>query len=116
MSPLAPTLQLFFRERLANQRQASPATIVSYRNTFRLLLRFVRDPEHAELIQQVLAIPQKRFDKTIVSFLELVRPRRRSPRRTLAPAAARRLRRCHSLLWGSAARPPHRATNCLTDL
>jgi site-specific recombinase XerD len=125
MSPLAPTLQLFFRERLANQRQASPATIVSYRNTFRLLLRFVQDrtgkapstldwadldvevisafldhletsrhnsarsrntrlaavrslfrfaalrhPEHAELIQQVLAIPQKRFDKTIVSFLE----------------------------------------------
>jgi site-specific recombinase XerD len=27
-------------------------------------------PEHAELIQHVLAIPQKRFDKTIVSFLE----------------------------------------------
>ncbi len=125
MSLLAPTLQLFFGERLANQRQASPATIVSYRNTFRLLLRFVQDrtgkapssldwvdldvevisafldyleagrhnsarsrntrlaavrslfrfaalrhPEHAELIQQVLAIPQKRFDKTIVSFLE----------------------------------------------
>jgi len=125
MSLLAPTLQLFFRERLANQRQASPATIVSYRNTFRLLLRFVQDrtgkapstldwadldvdvisafldhletdrhnsarsrntrlaavrslfrfaalrhPEHAELIQQVLAIPQKRFDRTIVSFLE----------------------------------------------
>jgi hypothetical protein len=43
MSLLAPTLQLFFRERLANQRQASPATIVSYRNTFRLLLRFVQD-------------------------------------------------------------------------
>jgi site-specific recombinase XerD len=125
MSPLAPTLQLFFGERLANQRQASTATITSYRNTFRLLLRFVQDrtgkppslldwadldveviaafldhletgrhnsarsrntrlaavrslfrfaalrhPEHAELIQQVLAIPQKRFDKTIVSFLE----------------------------------------------
>jgi site-specific recombinase XerD len=125
MSLLAPTLQLFFRERLADQRQASHATIVSYRNTFRLLLRFVQDrtskapsaldwadldvevisafldhletgrhnsarsrntrlaalrslfrfaalrhPEHAELIQQVLAIPQKRFDKTIVSFLE----------------------------------------------
>jgi site-specific recombinase XerD len=30
----------------------------------------LRHPEHAELIQQVLAIPQKRFDKTIVSFLE----------------------------------------------
>lgn len=127
MTLLAPTLQLFFRERLVNQRQASPATIVSYRNTFRLLLQFVqnrtgtapsaldwadldvemisafldyletgrhnsarsrntrlaavrslfrfaalRHPEHAELIQQVLAIPQKRFDKTIVSFLEPV--------------------------------------------
>jgi site-specific recombinase XerD len=125
MTLLAPTLQLFFRERLVNQRQASPATIVSYHNTFRLLLRFVQDrtgtapsaldwadldaevisafldyletgrhnsarsrntrlaavrslfrfaalrhPEHAGLIQQVLAIPQKRFDKTIVSFLE----------------------------------------------
>ena len=125
MTLLAPTLQLFFTERMINQRQASTATITSYRNTFRLLLRFVQDrtgktpsnldwadldvgaisafldhletarhnsarsrntrlaalrslfrfaalrhPEHAELIQHVLAIPQKRFDKTIVSFLE----------------------------------------------
>jgi site-specific recombinase XerD len=125
MSLLAPTLQLFFTERLAKQRQASPATVRSYRNTFRLLLRFVQDrtgkapsvldwddldagvisafldhleadrdnsarsrnarlaalrslfryaalrhPEHAQLIAQVLAIPQKRFDKTEVSFLE----------------------------------------------
>lgn len=125
MSLLAPTLQLFFTERLAKQRQASPATVRSYRNTFRLLLRFVRDrtgkapsaldwddldagvisafldhleadrensarsrnarlaalrslfryaalrhPEHAQLIAQVLAIPQKRFDKADVSFLE----------------------------------------------
>ena len=38
MSLLAPTLQLFFGERMAKQRQASPATITSYRNTFRLLL------------------------------------------------------------------------------
>lgn len=125
MSLLAPTLQLFFTERLVNQRQVSPATITSYRTTFQLLLRFVnehtgkapsaldwtdldaevisaflqhletgrhnsarsrnarlaalrslfrfaalRHPEHADLIQQVLAIPQKRFDKTIVSFLQ----------------------------------------------
>jgi site-specific recombinase XerD len=124
MSALAPSLQLFFTERLAKQRQASPRTVVSYRDTFRLLLRFVhhrtgkppaaldwndldatvisafldhlevdrhntarsrntrlaalrslfryaslRHPEHAQLIAQVLAIPQKRFDKTIVSFL-----------------------------------------------
>lgn len=43
MSPLAPTLQSFLTERLLNQRQASPATITSYRHTFELLLRFVRD-------------------------------------------------------------------------
>lgn len=125
MSAVAPTMQLFFTERLAKQRQASPATVRSYRSSFVLLLRFVqrrtgkapstldwddlgagvisafldhleddrhnsarsrntrlaalrslfryaalRHPELAQLIQQVLAIPQKRFDKTNVSFLE----------------------------------------------
>ena len=126
MTALAPTLQLFFTERLARQLQASPQTVTSYRNTFRLLLRFIqertgkapsrldwddlsagmisafldhletgrgnsarsrnarlaalrslfryaalRHPEHAQLIQQVLAIPQKRFDRAPVSFLTL---------------------------------------------
>ena len=42
MTALAPTLQLFFTERLARQRQASPETVISYRNTFRLLLRFMQ--------------------------------------------------------------------------
>src|SRR5712692_7130568 len=124
MSSIAPTLQLFFTERMVKQLQASPRTVVSYRDTCRLLLRFVADrtgkapsalgwedvgaevisafldhlevdrhnsarsrntrlaalrslfgyaalrhPEHADLIRQVLAIPQKRFDKTTVSFL-----------------------------------------------
>jgi site-specific recombinase XerD len=41
MSLIAPTMQMFFTERLAKQRQASPATVRSYRNTFKLLLRFV---------------------------------------------------------------------------
>ena len=40
MTRIAPTMQLFFTERLAKQRQASPATVTAYRNTFRLLLRF----------------------------------------------------------------------------
>jgi site-specific recombinase XerD len=124
MTALAPTLQLFFTERLARQRQASPQTVTSYRTTFRLLLRFIqqrtgkapshldwddlnaatisafldhlensrgnsarsrnarlaalrslfryaalRHPEHAHLIQQVLAIPQKRSDRAPVSYL-----------------------------------------------
>lgn len=124
MSLLAPTLQGFFTERLVHQRQASPATVASYRDTLRLLLGFVaeatakapsaldfddldaemisafltyletergntartrnnrlaairalfryaalRHPEHAGLIARVLAIPQKRHDKAIITFL-----------------------------------------------
>jgi len=124
MSLIAPTLQGFFTDRLAKQRQASPRTIAAYRDTLRLLLRFVhrqtgkvpsrldwddldatmisaflnhlesdrhnsirtrnvrltairslfsyaalRHPEHALLIQRVLAIPPKRFDRRTVTFL-----------------------------------------------
>jgi site-specific recombinase XerD len=124
MTLIAPTLQAFFTDRLAKQRQASPRTIAAYRDTLRLLLGFVhrqtgtmpsrldwddldattiaaflnhlesdrhnsirtrnvrltairslfsyaalRHPEHALLIQRVLAIPPKRFDKRIVTFL-----------------------------------------------
>jgi integrase/recombinase XerD len=41
--PLAPYLQRFFAERLATQLRASPNTITSYRDTFRLLLRYASD-------------------------------------------------------------------------
>jgi site-specific recombinase XerD len=40
MTPLAPTLQAFFADRMIAQRDASPQTIASYRDTFRLLLTF----------------------------------------------------------------------------
>jgi integrase/recombinase XerD len=124
MSALAPTLQGFFAERMLSQRRASPNTVASYRDTFRLLLVFaqlrtgkkpstlqvedldavfigafldhlererhnsvrtrntrlaavhslfayaaLRHPEHAALIQRVLAIPAKRTDRQLVSFL-----------------------------------------------
>jgi integrase/recombinase XerD len=123
MTALAPILQAYFTERLA-QRQASPHTVASYRDTFSLLLRFaqqrlskppsrleftdvdasfvgafldhletergncaatrnnrlaaihslfsyaaLRCPEHAATIGRVLAIPPKRTDSTVVSFL-----------------------------------------------
>jgi len=42
MSMLAPTLQAFFTDRLLRQRHASPRTVAAYRDTFRLLLDFVR--------------------------------------------------------------------------
>jgi site-specific recombinase XerD len=39
---LAPLLQRFFTGRLIGQRQASPHTISSYRDTFRMLLKFAQ--------------------------------------------------------------------------
>src|SRR5467141_3908161 len=123
----APLLERFFTQRLMQQRQASPHTISSYRDTFRQLLKFaartlhkspsrldfqevdaplivaflddlenhqsisVRSrnlrltaihsffryaafeaPEHSAQIQRVLAIPSKRFTRTLVQFL--IRP------------------------------------------
>ncbi len=124
MSALAPVMEGFFTERLIGQRRASPHTVASYRDTFRLLLGFAQrhtgkapakldledldavvigafldhleaerhnsvrtrnnrlaaihslfayavlcQPEHAALIQRVLAIPAKRTDRHLVSFL-----------------------------------------------
>ena len=50
-SSFATLLQRFFTQRLMQQRQASPHTISSYRDTFRLLLRFAykrlhKPPDH----------------------------------------------------------------------
>lgn len=44
MSPptFAALLQGFFTQKLMQQRQASPHTIASYRDTFRLLLQFAQ--------------------------------------------------------------------------
>ena len=123
-STLAPLLERFFTQRLMQQRQASPHTISSYRDTFRLFLTFAHQrlhtppsrltfetidaplvvafldhvekhrglsvrsrnlrltaihsffryaafeaPAHAAQIQRVLAIPSKRFTRTLVHFL-----------------------------------------------
>ncbi len=124
MTALAPLLEAFFIDRLLRQQQASPNTIESYRDTFRLLLTFANkllkkapsalllsdidapfvssfldylenkrknsprtrnnrlaaihslfrfiafeEPAHSALIQRVLAIPHKRFDRNLVCFL-----------------------------------------------
>jgi len=117
-------LQSFFSQRLMAQRQASPHTIASYRDTFRLLLQFacktlgkpasritledlnvafiatfldsleqhrgnavrtrnlrmavirsffryaaLESPQHAGLVQRVLAMPSKRHERRLVGFL-----------------------------------------------
>lgn len=42
LSLIGPYLQAFFSEHLCNHRRASPQTIASYRDTFRLLLQFLK--------------------------------------------------------------------------
>jgi site-specific recombinase XerD len=121
---LAALLERFFAQRLMQQRQASPHTISSYRDTFRQFLKFTEQrlrkapsqlnfqeidaplimafldylekqqgvsirsrnlrltalhsffrfaafeaPTHSAQIQRVLAIPSKRFTRTLVQFL-----------------------------------------------
>ncbi len=41
-SPFPALLESFFMDRLMRQRQASPHTIGSYRDTFRLLMRYAQ--------------------------------------------------------------------------
>ncbi len=55
MSLLAPTLQAFFTDRLIHQRDASPKTIKAYRDTFRLLLRFIEGQTGKQPFQLDLA-------------------------------------------------------------
>ena len=43
---LAPLLERFFTERLMQQRQVSPHTISSYRDTFRQFLKFTQQRLH----------------------------------------------------------------------
>jgi len=124
VSTLAPTLQAFFTDRLARQRQASGHTITAYRDAFKLLLVFAGQqtgkppsrldiadldapligaflshlqtdrrnsartrnarlaaihslfryaalchPEDAAVIARVLAIPPKRFDRALITYL-----------------------------------------------
>jgi site-specific recombinase XerD len=121
---LAALLEPFFTDRMMRQRQASPHTIASYRDTFCLLLGFAKSklgkepsklrlddldapfvgafldyleekrgtsfrsrntrlaairsffkyaafqcPEHGALIQRVLAMPSKRWDRSLIEFL-----------------------------------------------
>lgn len=121
---IAPLLQSFFTDRLIQQKRVSPHTVSSYRDTFRLLLHFLREklrkqpscltldevsaplivefldeleqsrkisprsrnlrltairsffrylayevPTHSAQIQRVLAIPGKRFSRSLIAFL-----------------------------------------------
>jgi site-specific recombinase XerD len=67
----APTISAFL-DHLEDGRHNSPRTRNARLAAVRSLFRYaaLRHPEHAALIQRVLAIPQKRFDKLTVAFLD----------------------------------------------
>jgi len=67
---LPALLQAFFTERLIQQRQASPHTIRSYRNTFRLLLRFAAARLHRAPSRLVLADIDTAFVGAFLLHLE----------------------------------------------
>lgn len=60
-----------FLDHLETERGNSVRTRNARLAAVHSLFRFaaLRHPEHAELVQRVLAIPQKRFDRALVSFL-----------------------------------------------
>lgn len=104
MSLLAPTLQAFFVGRLVAQRDASAHTIASYRDTWRLLLRYAADTlatEPSKLDLDQLDAP------LIAAFLDhLVTERGCSPRtRNARLAAIRALYR-----YAALEHPEHAAT------
>jgi integrase/recombinase XerD len=64
---IGPLLQRFFVDYLCNQKRVSPQTIGSYRDTFRILLTFMKEKHHIEptrLRISDLNVP------TILSFLD----------------------------------------------
>jgi site-specific recombinase XerD len=71
LADLGPSLLSAFLDHLEQERGASVRTRNARLAAIRSLFRFaaLRHPEHAALIQRVLAIPQKRFDRNEVSFL-----------------------------------------------
>jgi integrase/recombinase XerD len=73
---LGPLLQIFFTEYLVAQRRLSPQTIASYRDTFRLLLRFIHRKNGIEPAS--LSIPDLNADRILLFLDSLEKERRNS--------------------------------------
>jgi integrase/recombinase XerD len=102
MSRLAPTLQAFFTERLIHQRDASPNTVKAYRDTFRLLLRFIEEQTGKQPSQLDLADIDAPLIGAFLAHLE--DDRGNSPRTRNARLAA-----IHSLYRYAALKHPEHA-------
>ena len=71
-------LESFFTQRLIGQRQASPHTIASYRDTFQLLLQFAQQHLHKQpsrLALEDLDAPLARSTREQMA-MELAKPTR----------------------------------------
>src|SRR5712691_9494939 len=72
-TPLAPLLERFFTQRLMQERRVSPHTIGSYRDTFRLFLKFI----HKRLHKPPSALVLEEIDAPLIrSFLNHVEKQR----------------------------------------
>ena len=73
LTSLAPLLERFFIQRLMQERRVSPHTICSYRDTFRLLLKFVQQ----RLSQSPSTLVFEQLDAPlIVAFLDQLEKQR----------------------------------------
>jgi integrase/recombinase XerD len=70
---LGPWLQRYFREHLLTQRNVSPATIAAYRDTFRLLLRYLKKSHPGRSFSLPLDVLTP---ETIVRFLDYLERQR----------------------------------------
>ncbi len=69
-SLVAPHLQAFFTDHLAQHKRASPQTVASCRDTFRLLLRFVQETKHIEPSSLCLTELDMPLILTFLDYLE----------------------------------------------
>jgi site-specific recombinase XerD len=104
MTLLAPTLQAWFTERLLTQRNASPRTIASYRDTLRLLLTFAQQQTRKDPCRLDFADLDAPLIGAFLNHLE--QERGNSPRTRNTRLAA-----IHSLFRYSALRHPEHAAS-----
>ena len=102
MTAVAPTLEAFLTERLTAQRGASPNTVASYRDTFRLLVGFAAEQRH----KRPYALDFADLDAQLIgAFLEHLETVRNNSVRT----RNNRLSAIHSLFAYAALRHPEHA-------
>ncbi len=102
MTLIASTLQTFFTDRLAQQRQASPRTVAAYRDALRLLLTYV----HARTGKMPAQLDWDDLDATTISaFLNHLETERHNSTRTRNV----RLTAIRSLISYAALRHPEHA-------